>query len=348
MNIRPRPESIGALYSELIDQCWRSLFDGHGISFVKKVIKGKTYWYLQRVIGKQKTQHYIGPDNQKTVDQIEKEKSFWEQAKPEIQTRRRLVSMLASGGAETPVHTEALVLKLLERSGVFLAGGVLVGSQAFKQYGNSLGVHLDQKALRTHDVDVAAPVTVSVGIHQGAVDLRQVLLESDLGFFEIPALNRRNPSTSYFIRGQQMRVDLLTPMIGKPDGKPVYLPWLKASAEPVRFLDFLMEDIQRAVVVALDGILVNIPNPSRFALHKLVISQRRNPGEENKARKDIRQAGQLLEVLLEMRPGDVELAVASAKKEKPKFQKQLSAGLNFLDPQTGGVLKKMLLSRNMS
>ena len=56
------------------------------------------------------------------------------------------------------------------------------------------------------------------------------------------------------------------------------------------------------------GVLVNVPSPARFAVHKLWVAQRRNVSEHAKARKDIRQAGQILEVLLEDRRNDVDEA----------------------------------------
>jgi hypothetical protein len=76
----------------------------------------------------------------------------------------------------------------------------------------------------------------------------------------------------------------------------------------VRFLEYLIENAQPAVLVAKAGILVNVPTPARFALHKLVISNRRAAAFQVKARKDIDQAEQLLLVLLRHRPGDLRQA----------------------------------------
>ena len=50
--------------------------------------------------------------------------------------------------------------------------------------------------------------------------------------------------------------------------------------------------------------LVNVPDPARYAWHKLIISQRRVVRRE-KARKDIMQAEFLLDALTTDRPGDV-------------------------------------------
>ena len=43
------------------------------------------------------------------------------------------------------------------------------------------------------------------------------------------------------------------------------------------------ESPAQAVVGGVDGILVNVPDPARFALHKLLISQRRSVSEQTKA-----------------------------------------------------------------
>jgi hypothetical protein len=109
-------------------------------------------------------------------------------------------------------------------------------------------------------------------------------------------------------RAQEFHVDLLTPSQGPETGKSVYLPHFNSYAHPMRFLEYLLEDCQDAVIPFRSGIFVNVPNPARFALHKLVVSQRRPVAQQIKARKDIQQATELLGVLLEDRPGDIWIA----------------------------------------
>ena len=107
---------------------------------------------------------------------------------------------------------------------------------------------------------------------------------------------------------RELRVDFLTPLAGPESSKPVFLPSLGVSAHPLRLLDYLIEDPAQAVVVTGPGILVNVPHPARFAFHKLWISRRRPVSEQTKAAKDLRQAGEILDVLLEDRPGDLGIA----------------------------------------
>ena len=120
-------------------------------------------------------------------------------------------------------------------------------------------------------------------------------------------------------------------MHGPPNGEPVFLPSLGAWAEPVRYIDFLLEDVQIAVLLHAHGILAGVPAPGRFALHKLVVSQRRPSTFTEKTRRDLAQADSLLRVLLADRPGDLVLAGEAARKMGAKFMKQLDAGLDRLD-----------------
>ncbi len=100
-------------------------------------------------------------------------------------------------------------------------------------------------------------------------------MDCDLGFFEVPALGRKSPSTKFRIKGEELKVDILTPLVGKASSTPIHLSALGVLGEPVRLLDFILADTQSAVVVAKAGVLVNVPTPGRYALHKLVASQRR-------------------------------------------------------------------------
>ncbi|MDM8558668.1 GSU2403 family nucleotidyltransferase fold protein [Candidatus Parabeggiatoa sp. HSG14] len=344
MEIERLLESTNLLYSELLQQCWRAVPTGHGISFVTKKLKGKTYWYIQNTIGNQKTQYYLGVDSPELRKKIDAEKRLWNDAKPELKKRQKLVAMLSSAGDAVSINnSEARILELMERIGVFLVGGVLVGSHAFKLYSNMLGVRWQSEAARTFDIDVAKDYRFTVAIKNQKVDLKTALLESGMGMLEIPALNRKNPSTSFSIRGKQLNVDILTPMIGRTSENPIELKALKTYATPLRFLDFLLEDVQSAIVVAKAGILVNIPTPARYALHKLVISQRRPSAMHTKARKDILQAEQILSILIEDRPGDILLALEAVQSQPEKFRKQLRKGIEKLNSDLQAQFKREIL-----
>ncbi len=331
-------ESTRLLYTQLLSQSLHGAApSGRGLSFAAKRIKGGKHWYLQLNVGSRKTQHYIGPDTDEVRALIEKERALWASAAPDLQARENLVSMLVSGGAHTVSAVEARLFELLERAGVFLAGGVLVGSHAFAIYGNMLGVKWASETTRTQDVDIAV-YRLLIGMPDRQVNLRQALMESELGFIEVPALDRKSPSTRFRIKGKQLSVDILTPMPGRPTAKPIHLASLDTYAEPVRFLDYLLTDAQSAVMVARAGILVNVPAPARYALHKLVISERRIAAFQTKTKRDMYQAEQLITTLLRDRPGDLRRAWQAAAGQPSKFMQQLRAGLVRLSKETSAAL----------
>jgi hypothetical protein len=122
-------------------------------------------------------------------------------------------------------------------------------------------------------------------------------------------------------------------MFGRTTTRPRPIPALGAAAQPVRFLEYLLAATEPAVIAAGAGILVNVPNPARFALHNLVIAQRRPAATQTKALKDILQARELLSVLVQDRPGDVRLAWEAASVLPQRFQSQLAQGLRRLPAQ---------------
>ena len=52
---------------------------------------------------------------------------------------------------------------------------------------------------------------------------------------------------------------------------------------PLRFLDYLIEHPAQAVLLTGSGLLVHVPDPARFAFHKLWIAKRRPVSEQAKA-----------------------------------------------------------------
>jgi hypothetical protein len=62
------------------------------------------------------------------------------------------------------------------------------------------------------------------------------------------------------------------------------------------------------VLPAGDPSLVRLPQPGRYALHKLIVSQERDATATDKKRKDLLQARLMIELLKEDRPGDIALA----------------------------------------
>jgi hypothetical protein len=83
--------------------------------------------------------------------------------------------------------------------------------------------------------------------------------------------NRRNPSTSFKVRKSPLRLDVLTPAKSqKEEYQPVPVPKFKTAAQALKYLDYFIENPHPAAIISASGILVNIPDPARYAYHKLI------------------------------------------------------------------------------
>ncbi|MDE1976508.1 MAG: nucleotidyltransferase domain-containing protein [Elusimicrobia bacterium] len=209
-------------------------------------------------------------------------------------------------------HAPARVLKAFADAGLFETGAVLIGTHAFGLMGNLLGARWKGSHLQTQDLDSAAMALVAV-VNESSVDAPGALERLEMGFLPVPGLDSRRPSTSFKVRGGSPRVDFLTPGRGE---KPVELGRLGTYAHPLPYLDFLIENPERAVILDAGGFLTLIPSPARFALHKLIIAHERLASEHAKTEKDLSQATEVISFLAQARPGDLRLAADALRRRK--------------------------------
>ena len=341
-NLSNLPNSLTTQYSELMLNCVRPISDGSNLSFKSKVINRKRYWYLYISVGSTRREHYLGKETTVLLDRIEDEKERWQTDEEDRDLREKLVNMLIGGGMSVLTRDEGKVLALLERNGIFLTGAALVGTIAFRAYANLLGVSWPSE-VGTQDNDIAVDDTFTVALPRtrDPINLGQLILDSGLGFFEVPALNRGQPSTSFKIRKRDFRIDVLTPMRGRESNRPVEMSGFGTFAKPLRHLDYLLEDIQPAVLLLGHGIMINIPSPGRFAVHKCVVSQRRTAAMTAKAQKDLRQAELVFQALLELRPAEISIALQAAEPRGDGFADQFAAGLEQIDADVAAAVVKL-------
>lgn len=318
-------------YSDLLTSLYSSTIPGRGLSYFTRNVKGKDYWYIQYNVGHDKRSRYIGTDTEEIRQLVKNCRQKQDDDKQHHTGRERLVATCIATGLHSLTPAEARVYEVLAQSGLFEAGAVIVGTHAFLHIGNMLCVQWSRGMGQTEDIDIAREQTIAVASPPVETDIRETLIKADKGVLAVPALDSRQPSTRFSLRNRKLTVSLLTPMRGKPSGKPVMLKGLNAVAEPVRFLDYLIEDSQPAAVPAGAGLLVRIPDPARFALHKLVVSQRRTPAFAAKSRKDLAQAAAVLDVLKDLRPGDIDRAGAAASRMGGKFTDQMLTAAKLLD-----------------
>lgn len=333
------PESTQTVYAQLLDELTGAALPSRGLTFVARKVGGHRYWYMQVVIGSERQSFYVGPDNDAVRGRVEAARSRWEAERLSGEVRSRLVEMLRSGGAFVPSAAHARVLEAMAQAGVFLMGGVLVGSHAFGLLGNALGTRWDKGTTRTADVDLAHDNRIFAAVPNPPRSIDEILEDTGLGFFAVPALRNDAPSTGFKVRGRELSVSLLTPMRGRTETKPRRIAALGAMAEPLRFLEYILEDTQQVVVPVRQGFLVSVPSAARFALHKLVVSQRREAAFATKARKDVAQAEQVLAFLEAERPGELRLALDAARVMPKRFRALLLEAAGQLREELHEVLR---------
>lgn len=318
-------------YAELLERCQAAAFNSafsEGGSFISKIIKEKRYWYFQKSSGEGRGQKYVGPETPELLEQIAQHR----QTRDDERERRALASTLVrSFGLSRPIKGIGDIVAALARAGVFRLRGVLVGTVAYQTYSPMLGLRLPQTLLQTGDVDIAQFQNVSVAVGEKLPPVLDLLRNVDESFRAVPHIHGKNV-TSY-AASSGFRVDFLTPNTGRDTDVPRHLRAFQTDAEPLRFLDFLICDPERAVLLHDSGICVLVPSPQRYAIHKLIVSRRRRQGTA-KQDKDLRQAGALLDALNEKRPYEIKSAWQEAYGRGPSWQKLLSEGLSYLPSST--------------
>jgi hypothetical protein len=265
--VEKQPLEVQTLYAELLErlvdyEAHRAIGHVAG-SFVTKTIKGGQYYYFQYLEpGGDKRQVYLGRKDDALDRVVERHARARSETSDDEESIQRLCAILRAGGIMSTDTATARVLRALADAGVFKLGGVLIGTHAFVVIGNTLGVRWTGASLRTQDVDVAAVSTMSVVIPGASADVPAALESLEMGFLPVPGLDPVHPSTSYKVRGQGLRVDLLTPARGRPTG-PVNLRRLNAAAQPLKFLDLVTESTMRDVRQRPRSGTVRVPQADR-------------------------------------------------------------------------------------
>lgn len=299
--------SYRILYSELaqrtLDAHFTSEFSLNG-RFISQEVKGRRYWYFDTDAGDgTKHRQYVGPlDDPEISSRVEGFKDL----KADIRARRKLVStLIREARLPQPEGFTGDVIEALAEAGFFRLRGVLVGTTAFHIYSAILGVRLPNAIMQTGDADFAQFHAISVAIGDAIPPVLDVLKAVDDSFREIPhQLDGRY--TTQFVARSGYKVDFLTPNTGSSnhDGLPTPMPALGgAAAQPLRFLDFLIHEPVRAVLLHGAGVPVLVPSPERYAVHKLIVASRRRIDGDRlaKAEKDRHQSLTLMKALVTTR-----------------------------------------------
>ena len=301
-------------------------------NFVSKKIRGQTYWYYRYSAAKDnRVQVYLGPDSSAIQALIAKKQSQHSLSVASA-LRRQLKMAVASGAYATP-SAQLKPIRRLAEYGFFEAGGVLVGSHAFATYSNMLGVQwANENIHQTLDVDFAhAGKNLSLAIEPSfKINTTTALQSLEEGFLPRMSATGRSGSWAH-PTDPDFIIDFLTPKSAVDDA-PFECEQLGIALQPLKFMEFSLENIQQAILFnASDSAIVNVPDPSRYAVHKLIVYVERLSSNSAKANKDLIQAAALIEVLKRDRPNDLFDCLIDALGRGPGWKKRVDQGLRALE-----------------
>lgn len=338
------------MFSDLVQKAFDTDFDENfpeNGTFLKMKRANREYYYYKAYDtsggqGPTKTTlKYVGP-----VDdpEIAKRVESFQRSKTGYRARRDLAAKLRRAGFPSPPRMEGLVIAELARAGIFRLRATLVGSVAYQTYGGVLGVRLPDELITTEDVDIAKFYGISIFIDETMPDLEAVLKKVDPTF--APSFSTDEPNLfSGYANAAGFKVEFLTPNRGdkKFSTRLSPMPSLGPSvgAQVLRYLDFLIYDPIRSVVLHDAGVPVLVPAPERYAVHKLIVATVRNVFSQEKAKKDINQAGALIQAFdITKRGSDLGFAWMEAWDRGSRWRRRLGVGALRLSDETFSFLSK--------
>ena len=300
---------------------------------------GRTYLYERFRIGNKMISRYLGEDKPDLRERLECAEALKASAEARRKRMVRLTRTLRAEGFITTDRDTGSILLAFSRAGVFRLGGNLVGTSAYSLYQGELGVRMDYEELaQTGDIDLASFERLSV-VLEDKVEKNPGEILRLLKFDPVPGINDRQVWRWRQSRSETM-IEFLTPAFGDETVKP--LPALGVSAQALNYLNFLIADPIHAIALYRSGVLVQVPRPERFAIHKLIVADRRQGGPDQlKARKDRAQSEFLVAVLSEDRPDELAEAYEDALSRGPRWRDRIKASLKRM-PETAERLSALI------
>ncbi|MEX3931170.1 GSU2403 family nucleotidyltransferase fold protein [Paraburkholderia phymatum] len=304
-------EALQTLYSSVTERASaQPLIPLHSPgSAAQKTVDGKTYtyWRVYLASGKHR-ETSLGRTGEPATDAALEAKML---ESADMRSLAADAQILRKAGFAAAGNSAALTIATLFNAGIFSHGGVLVGSHAFGALLNGLGIRLPAN-YRTEAIDIGSTGSIAVAIPEDRSFL-DILCDIGIPFPEVPELDSRKPSPSFKARGQPLNVDLLVP--GTEAYETKALPQLRAHATGLPYFGYLVSNPARGFILGKEHVVpVMLPDPARFALHKLVVSTLRDPSRALKAEKDQRQAATLIDALTERFPDWLTIAANELEK----------------------------------
>jgi hypothetical protein len=186
---------------------------------------------------------------------------------------------------------------------------------------------------RTQDIDfahagkniaLALPSNLEVNTHS-AIDSLQ------MGLLPISGLKGKTGATNLAPRDPNFRLDFLTTLHRGGENKYEH-PQLHVTLQPLKFMEFSLLQVQQAVLFNQEGaVVVNVPHPARYALHKLIVYGEREGTFASKASKDLVQAASLLRYFKEKKVWEIRAAYEDLINRGKDWVSRFERGLKAIE-----------------
>ena len=169
-----------------------------------------------------------------------------------------------------------------------------------------------------------------------------------MGFLPIIGLGGKTGGRFLNASEPEFRLDFLT-TLHRGGTTPFTHPQLHVTLQPLRFMEFSLQDVEQALVFSTEHVvLVNVPEPARFALHKLIVHGERTGAFRPKAAKDLAQAAHLIAWLWPNRRDAVIAALEDLKGRGKGWTTRFRAGVAALGKTYPDLLAERSLARALS
>jgi hypothetical protein len=287
--MRPIPLNVMTLYADLTQRlCLQDIRPG---SISTKKVDGKKYLYAVEKDGQARVQRFLGPADSESAKESAKQ---IKQAAEQGRELRNTVALLKNARVPGPSLLLGRILEVIANAGLFNRGVTLIGTAAYQTYACVVGSYLPMASLMTNDVDLSLAEFVATAKEE---DIEQILKRADSTIK--PHWFAEDKLPRVFKASNGFTIDFLTSLgRGRRAGNPVHINSLGCSAVPLPFQEYAAEETIETVALYGIGVLVRVPTPVRFAVHKLIVAQRRSQTQASKKQKDLRQAAELIDIFL--------------------------------------------------
>jgi len=316
--MRPVPLNVMTLYADLAQRL--GLQDVRPGSISTKTVDGKKYLYAVERDGQARIQRFLGPAGS---DAAKEDAERIRQASVQARELRNTVTLLKNARIPRPSALLGRILEVIANAGLFQRGVTLVGTAAYQTYSCIVGSYLPAATLTTNDVDLSLAEFVAAAEEE---DIGAILRRADSTIK--PHWFAEDKLPRVFKAQNGFTVDFLTRLgHGKQAGKPVLVKSLGCAAIPLSFQEYPVEETIEAVALHGTGVLVRVPTPIRFAVHKLIVAQRRRGTDTTKKQKDLMQARELIDVFLATDDVALQDALDEARSRGKAWKSAINASL---------------------